>query len=140
MMKAALLAAAVLIVGASAANAKTLKYTFGTSTGGSYCDGVTLKTTDNVIYGGHHTGSCTKNDKAGGFAATISGTSVIDIATTDKANAPGKTFTFLLNTKAATWALYTLEGSTYTLINQGPLVAGAPPAMLGAKPSVLGRK
>ena len=140
MMKAALLAAAALVIGASAANAATLKYTFATSGGSPYCDGVTLTTSDNVTYSGNHTG-CTNNDAADGFAARITGLpKVIDIATQDSLNSPGYTFTFLIDKPAQTWALYADLGSGFEEFNAGVLVKGVPPAKVGAKSSVLGRK
>ena len=140
MMKAALFAAAALVVGASAANASTLKYTFGTSGGGAYCDGVTLKSSDNVVYSGNHTG-CTADDAADGFGVTIKGAGhVIDVATQDSENAPGYTFTFLLSIPSKTWGLYADLGSGFELINEGVLIHGAPPAKFGSKSSTLGRK
>ena len=140
MMKAALLAAAALVVGASAANAKSVKVTFATSSGSPYCDGLTLKSSDNVIYSGIHSGSCEAADSAGGFALKLGTEKILDIATTDTQNAPGLTLTFLLDTKAAVWALYSDVGSGFQALNSGVLLPGAPPAKAGAKAAAQIRK
>jgi hypothetical protein len=141
-LKTVLLATATLAMGAMATTtqAKALKYTFGTTYGGSYCDGVTLTTSDKVTYSGTHTGSCLDSTNyAGGFATTIKGTGkFIDVSTTDNLDLPGYAITFLLDTKAGTWFLYTNIGSGFELFNEGVLIKGAPPVgkKNGAKSAV----
>ncbi len=133
LLKATVLASAALALGAlaSPAAAKTLKYTFGISGGGAYCDGLTITTTDGITYGGTHTGSCVNPDPAGGFAVKLPGGKFIDIATTYSATTTDA-WTFYLSTSSNTWYLYHTVGGVYTLNNSGPLIKGTPPAAKGA--------
>ena len=133
-LKAAIVATSILAVGAfaSAASAKTLKYTFGNSAGGTYCDGVTL-TQSGVTWAGFHTG-CSDDAVAGGISMKVSGNpnKYVYVSTTD---APSSTTVedFFLSIPAQEWFLYEVSGGVYTEINSGPLVHGALPGAHGAK-------
>ena len=124
-----MLATAALAVGvaASPSVAKTYKFTFGTPTGGEFCDGLTISTTDKLTYSGNHTGTCEGTAQyAGGFATKIKGDGkFIDISTTDLGT-PGYALTFLLDLKASTWFLYVNQGFAFQLVNEGILIKGAP--------------
>ena len=129
------LTALLVLASATAVEAKTIKYTFGISGGGTYCDGLTL-TQNGVSWGGTHTGSCiVDQDQAGGLEIKVIGgsTKYLDIATSQEAEAPGTVETFFLDLKGQAWYLYETTGGAYTLINSGPLIKGAPPAQSGAK-------
>jgi hypothetical protein len=131
LLKATLLATAAIAVGglASSATAKTLKYTFGTVSGGAYCDGLTLTqaTTGHPTWGGTHTG-CTNSDPAGGYNVKVNGGSNLDIATTDTLTGATQAYTFFLNLTQHYWYLYDTTGGVFAQINSGPLINGAPPA------------
>ena len=139
-VKTALLASAALAMGAiaSSASAKTVAYTFGTASGGSYCDGLTLTSSDRgIIWSGTHTGSCQNADPAGGLAVKVkhNSTPYLDIATTFTVDGPSA-YTVFLNIPSSTWFLYTVSGGVFTEINSGPLINGAPPAKFGAPSSL----
>jgi hypothetical protein len=123
LMKMALLGTVALGLGAiaPAASAKTIRLAF---TG--YCDGVTLKSTDNQSYGGHRTGCAT--DQAGGLAVKVkfNPTPYVDYATSD--NGVG-TFTFFLNIPTKTWYLYETTGGVFTETNSGAFTYGLPAAL-----------
>jgi hypothetical protein len=124
-MRKIALAAAVLLV-AGAASAKTYKYTLVGNTGTVYCDGLTVSTTNNVVYTGTHTGSCQSNQPADGWAARIKGyIPVIDVST-EYSDAPDVVYTFIFSTKVLAWELWTDEGGVWTEINYGSLQKGAP--------------
>ena len=126
-LKSALLATAAIAVGAmvSPTVARTLTYTFANTSGVAYCDGITLTDTSGA-YAGTHTGSClSSNDPAGGFTAKIGG-KFIEAGTTYDGVAPE--YTFYLDTRGMAWYLYSAEGTTWTEINDGVLLKGAPPA------------
>jgi len=119
-LKAAVLATASLAIGAmsSPAMSKTLTYTFGPQTGGGYCDGVTI-TNDGAgsVWTGNLIG-CTDGAPVGGFT---------DISTTDEKDLPGWFLTYLLDTKALEWYLYTnYPLGTFAEINAGILTKGSP--------------
>jgi hypothetical protein len=124
-LKAALLATAALSIGAfaSSTQAKSYDYSFGTPYGGEYCDGLTLTSTDKVIYSGLHSGTCEGSSQyAGGFAASIKKTvKGIDISTTDYF-LPGYALTFLVDPKGSTWAVYGNIGGGFEFLNSGPLI------------------
>jgi hypothetical protein len=139
-VKTVLLASAALAMGAiaSSASAKTLNYTLGISGGGSYCDGLSLTSSDNgIIWSGTHTGSCQNGDPAGGLAVKVkhNSTPYLDIATTYTVDGPSA-YTFFLNIPSATWFLYTVSGGVFEEINSGPLLNGVPPAEHGLKSSL----
>lgn len=132
LLKATVLATAAIAIGAlvSPAMAKTLKYTFGTVSGGAYCEGLTLTqaTVGHPTWGGTFTG-CTNQDPAGGYDVKVNGGMNLDIATTDSLNNPSAgAFTFFLNLKQQYWYLYDTSGGVFAQINSGPLIKGAPPA------------
>jgi len=130
-LKAIAVAAATITVGALASPvmAKTLTYTFGTVSGGAYCDGLTLTqaTVGHPTWGGTHTG-CTNNDPAGGYNVKVNGGPNLDIATTDTLSGATQAYTFFLNLKQQYWYLYDTSGGVFAQINSGPLIKGAPPA------------
>jgi hypothetical protein len=129
LLKAAALSTAALCLGAlaSPAAAKTLTFTFGNASGGSYCDGVTLTqaTTGHPTWGGTHTG-CTNNDPAGGYDVKVNGGPNLDIATTFSSDGDTDAFTFFLNLKQQYWYLYRTTSGVFAQINAGPLIKGAP--------------
>ncbi len=113
---------------ASPSLAKTYAYTFGTVSGGAYCDGLTISNGGSGDgWSGNHTG-CTDDDPAGGFTARIGGTTYLDINTTDNENSPGLFLTYLLEPKSRQWFLFTStnDGGGFQLINEGMLIKGAP--------------
>jgi hypothetical protein len=112
---------------ASTASAKTFRYTLGTASGGSYCDGFTVTTTDKVHYSGTHTGSCVPNVPADGFASKISGfVPIVNLATLYPESATNA-YTLLFSSKVMAWELWVDSGGVLTEINSGPLIQGAPP-------------
>jgi hypothetical protein len=127
--RGALLATAAFALAALASPtmAKTLKYTFGISGGGAYCDGITLTqaTVGHPTWGGTHTG-CTNNDPAGGYDVKVNGGPNLDIATTDTVDGPNE-MTFFLNLKQQFWYLYEVVGGDFEQIDSGPLIKGVPP-------------
>jgi hypothetical protein len=128
-LKAALLASAALAMGAMATStqAKSYDYNFGTPYGGEYCDGLTLTSSDKIIYSGLHSGTCEGSSQyAGGFAGSEKKTAKgINISTTD-AFLPGYAITFLVDTKAVTWAVYGNLGDGFEFLNSGPLIVDSP--------------
>ncbi len=129
-----ILAAGLLGLGTTAAMAKTEKFTLVGNDGTVYCDGLTLTTTDKVVYNGIHTGSCESAQPADGFATKIKGyVPVIDVAT-QYTGSPA-TYTFILSAKVGAWELLTDEGGVFTVVNYGTLAKGAPPAAPGAPAS-----
>jgi hypothetical protein len=132
LLKATVLATAAIAVGALASPvmARTLKYTFGTVSGGAYCEGLTLTqaTVGHPTWGGTLTG-CTNQDPAGGYDVKVNGGMNLDIATTDSLNNPSAgAFTFFLNLKQQYWYLYDTSGGVFAQINSGPLIRGVPSA------------
>jgi hypothetical protein len=131
LLKATVLATTAIAVGALASPvmAKTLRFTFGTVSGGSYCDGLTLTqaTTGHPTWGGTHTG-CTNNDPAGGYDVKVNGGANLDIATTDTHTGATQAYTYFLNLQQHYWYLYDTSAGVFAQINSGPLVNGAPPA------------
>jgi hypothetical protein len=137
--KVAVLATAVIAIGAMASPlmARTLTYTFGETGGGAHCDGITLKTSNGITYGGTHTG-CTDNDPAGGYKVKVNGGSNLDIATTNELSESSYgALTYFLNLEQNEWYLYITSGGVFGQIDSGPLIAGAPPlnARAGATPT-----
>ena len=140
-LKATVLATTAIAVAAlvSPVMAKTLRFTFGTSSGAALCDGLTLTLapTGHPTYGGTHTG-CTNGDPAGGYIVRVNGGPNYDIATTDTLNVPTVgAITYFLYLPTNQWFLYeTIDGAFFE-VNEGILIKGAPPskAPRGAKSS-----
>ena len=132
LLRSGVLATAAIATAALASPtiAKTLKYTFGNSSGGAYCDGLTL-TQDGVTWGGTHTG-CAEDAQAGGVSMKVSdnSTKYVYVSTTDGL---GDTTVenFFLDTHAMLWYLYETSGGVYTEVNSGPLIKGALPSAPG---------
>lgn len=123
-------AGAALILGATAASAGTVKFTFGVTGGGAYCDGMTLSESGGLATG-FHTGC--QDDVAGGIeAGKLASLGVEDsrwIITTTDTNSPDNQYVFVLDQKALTWQVYTLsttDSVTFELVNSGPLIRGVP--------------
>lgn len=135
-LKAAMFATAAIAVGAlaSPSMARTLKYTFGITGGGTYCDGVTL-TQSGVTWGGTHTG-CAQDAQAGGISMKVSenSTKYVYISTTSSPSAT-TVENFFLDTHSMLWYLYETSGGVYTEINSGPLIRGALPRAPGGRSS-----
>ena len=141
------LATAILAIGAYASPAaafpKNLAYTFGTTSGSSYCDGLTLTSTDKLAYYGFHVNDdCAgSNDPAEGLVVRLGGHKVIEVITGVASQYPNLAFVFYIDPTALTWDLYIneyyLDGtSDYIEINSGNLIKGAPPAGRGGQSSL----
>jgi hypothetical protein len=145
LLKATVLATAAIAIGAfsTPTMAKSLKYIFGTTYGGEYCDGITLSTTNKESYQGFHVNDdCGgSEDAAGGLVAKIGGASYIEGITEVSDELPNTPLTYYLDTKAMTWYLYlnlyNLEGTNvYEELNAGTLIKGeAGAAKKGGTPS-----
>ncbi|MEO7026906.1 MAG: hypothetical protein ABI056_05055 [Caulobacteraceae bacterium] len=135
-LKVTVLATAAIAVAALASPtmARTLKYTFGITGGGAYCDGLTI-TQNGVTWGGTHTG-CDDDAQAGGISMKVSGnpTKYVYISTTDNPSAT-TVENFFLDTHAMLWYLYETSGGVYTELNSGPLLKGALPGPRGGRSS-----
>jgi hypothetical protein len=136
LLKATVLGSAAIAIAtlASPVMATTLRYTFANATGTPYCDGLTLTTTNNIVYGGTHTGSCVNPDPAGGYKVKVNGGNNLDIATTYSAT-DTVAYTFFLYLPGNEWFLYKTVGGVFQQTNSGILLRGAPPAKVpvGAK-------
>ncbi len=134
-LMAGAVATAALTLGAfaSPAAAAKINYTFGTFSGGAYCDGVTMTTTNGVSYQGFHQNSTCAGDQdaAGGLAVKVGSTKVVEMVTTVDAQWTNTPIVFYLDTKGKAWYLYLNEypiggGNAYIEINAGALLKGAP--------------
>lgn len=130
-----LLATAALAVAAFASPAAAggkINYTFGTPSGGLYCDGIQMTATSGAYAGFHINSNCDSvNDPAGGLAVKIGSTKYVEGMTGVMDALPNTPIMFYMDTKAKTWYLYlnvyNLEGvSAYEELNAGVLVKGAP--------------
>jgi len=129
LLRGACLAAATFIIGATASPTmgKTLTYYFTSQSGGGYCDGITISDEGSPsVWSGNFIG-CSNGPPVGGFTTMIRGRRFIDIATTESAE-PGWSFTFLLDTKALQWCLYSNypEGIAFLELNTGGLTKHPP--------------
>jgi len=140
-----LLATAALAVAAFASPAAAggkINYTFGTPSGGLYCDGIQMSVTSGTYAGFHINSDCDSvNDTAAGLAVKIGKTKYVEGMTGVMDAYPNTQFMFYLDLKAKTWYLYVdlynLEGvSQYVEINAGTLVKGAPAAKKGGVSSI----
>jgi hypothetical protein len=124
-LQAGIAGAVAIAAGALAApvSAATLRYTFGTVSGGVYCDGLTLTTTDRQTYTGEHTG-CGGDVPADGRRVHGHGGSHLNVKTTS----PGDdtVFTFFLYLRQKQWVLYVNINGVREEINSGVLIKGAP--------------
>jgi hypothetical protein len=150
-MKQALMLSAIA-VGAIAgiSNAQAAQYTFGTSGGGEYCNGVNV--TPSTYVTGAYNGLGTYNSYCanyytptvlGGFKGTIKTLGAGQwITLTDTPGAQGLPPNYVLidylNTKALTWylafeanATSTYSAVPFEIINEGPLVKGKPQVPAG---------
>ena len=138
MMKKALMLSAMMAVVATAAQAKKggpASYTFGTASGGAYCDGVALPSTTAVYVSGTHLyAACgTGVDYTmGGFLGTIKGIGkAYSLAESYTPGAligtPYLELVYVVSPKANVWVLG-LESSYYGIPfevgNEGVLISG----------------
>jgi len=141
------LATAILAIGAYASPAaafpKKLAYTFYPASGGAYCDGITLTSTDKLAYHGYHVNSdCAgSNDPAEGLVVRLGGHKVIEVITGIASEYPNLALVFYIDPTAYTWLLYVneyyLNGTNdYIELSSGSLIKGAPPAGRGGVSSL----
>jgi hypothetical protein len=129
MMKTAL-AAALIVGGASAANAAKKIYTFGTADGSPYCDGAELTESSGVAVGVHLGVQCTEGDYAGGLEGTqipVGAGKQYTMVTNEYSIGTGYIEYFTLNQAKLTWTLWlesTSGGLTFEEINAGELLKG----------------
>ena len=140
-MRANCLTASVMAVSAaliaSATVAKTYTYTFGTQSGGAYCDGITFTNGGSGDgWGGNLLGSCGDENSVAGFTIKGETTNTIELSTGDT-SFPGAFDTFLIQPKERLWYLYVDIGSGFLLVNEGKLIKGPPPiSRHGAKSAI----
>ncbi len=135
-LTAGAVAAAALALGAFASPAAAggnISYTFGTPSGGAYCDGVTMTSTNGQSYQGFHVNSTCAGDEdaAGGLAVKVGSTKVVEMVTTVDNQWTNTPIVFYLDTKHKAWYLYLNEypiggSNAYVEINAGTLIKGAP--------------
>jgi hypothetical protein len=143
-LTAGAVAAAALALGAfaSPAAAAKINYTFGTPSGGAYCDGIKMTATSGAYAGFHINSNCDSvNDPAGGLSVKIGSSKYVEGMTGVMDALPNTPIMFYLDIKAKTWYLYlntyNLDGtSAYQELNAGTLIKGAPAAHKGGTPSV----
>jgi hypothetical protein len=135
MMKKALMLSAVMAVAATAAQAKPASYTFGTASGGAYCDGVALpSTTASYVSATHLYAACgTGVDYTmGGFLGNMKGIGrgyALAESYTPGAliGTPYLELVYAVAPKAGVWVLG-LESSYYGIPfevgNEGVLISG----------------
>ena len=129
LLTAAVFATAAITVGAFASptEAKTYTYTFGTGSGGAYCDGITFTNGGSGdIWSGVLLGSCGNDQSVSGFTVKGETTTTIELSSASSAE-PGVLEVFLIQPKTLLWYLYVNDGSGLELANEGPLIKGAPP-------------